>query len=47
MTLPLCLQATDLLVYLAGVKQAGLLSNTHPFVKQVKSQTAWKVVLGR
>ncbi len=44
---PHAVQATELLVHLASVKQAGLPSNTNPFVKQVKSQTAWKVVLGR
>ncbi|GAB4823407.1 hypothetical protein N2152v2_010453 [Parachlorella kessleri] len=40
-------QATELLVYLAGIKQAGLPSNTFAIVKPPKAQTAWKVVLGR
>ena len=35
------------MVYLAGIKQAGLPSNTFAIVKSPKAQTAWKVVLGR
>lgn len=41
------MQATELLVFLAGVKQAGLAGSTHAFVKPPKAQAAWKVVLGR
>lgn len=40
-------QATELLLFLAGVKQAGLAGNTHPVVKPMKSQASGKVVLGR
>lgn len=41
------MQATELLLYLAGVQQAGLAGRTAAFLKPLKGQTAWKVVLGR
>lgn len=40
-------QATEALVALAGVPEAGLRSATAPFLRAPKAGAAWKVVLGR
>lgn len=39
--------AVDMLLYLAEIKDAGLSTMTHYFTRPVKSQTAWRQVLGR
>jgi len=40
-------QATEALVAVAGVREAGLAATTGPFLRAIKPNTAWKVVLGR
>lgn len=40
-------QTTEALVALGGVPEVGLANTTGPFLRAIKPNTAWKVVLGR